>query len=218
MNLEFIPEDIERLLVSALLGAIIGVEREWRGKAAGFRTLMLVSMGSALFTIVSYKMGALNTTGTYDVTRIASNVVTGIGFLCAGLIFKGVDGVRNLTTSATVWAAAGIGMAVGIGEYTTAFVSTVVVWIILYLLHHIIDAIGKSRETKEYHATWYVSDAADIKKSQFFTHPKCKVLEEKKLKEDNKITFVWNVRAPEEKHQDIVDHILKDAKLLGLKY
>ena len=75
--------DIEKLLLAGVLGAIIGLDREYRSKPAGFRTLLLVSMGAALFTIVSYRMALLDPLGNSDVTRIASNIITGIGFIGA---------------------------------------------------------------------------------------------------------------------------------------
>lgn len=102
--------------MALVLGAVVGVEREYRGHAAGLRTMAMVSTGSCLFTLLG---AALFSTGT-DPTRIAAQVVTGIGFLGAGTILRGVSGVRGLTTAATIWVVAAIGMAAGFGTYVLA--------------------------------------------------------------------------------------------------
>lgn len=120
-------ELVLRLLVAAALGALVGYERETRKKSAGFRTNMLVSVGSCLFTIISiYSFGS-------DPARIAAGIVTGIGFLGAGSIIVGGKHVRGLTTAATLWVVAGIGLAVGVGEYILATVTAVLIFSILLM-------------------------------------------------------------------------------------
>ena len=98
-------------LVALVGGAIVGAEREKREKPAGLRTLMLVCLGSAVFTMVSYAFG----TTTGDTGRVAAQIVTGIGFLGAGVILHGRTAISGITTAATVWAAAAVGMAIGVG-------------------------------------------------------------------------------------------------------
>ncbi len=127
------PQQLEmvlRLLLAAALGAIIGFQREKAGKPAGVRTLSLISMGSAMFSVVSIICfpGA-------DPARIAAGVVTGIGFLGAGAILHRQGGVEGLTTAATIWVAAGIGLAAGAGLYIVAPAVTVMALIILILPH-----------------------------------------------------------------------------------
>ena len=115
---------LARLALAALLGAFIGLERELRGYPAGVRTVALVTAGSALFTEISRVMG-----GGED--RIAAGVVTGIGFLGAGLIFREGYTVRGITTAATVWSAAAIGMAVGRELYLVAGLGSLLVFVLL---------------------------------------------------------------------------------------
>jgi putative Mg2+ transporter-C (MgtC) family protein len=114
---------LARLALAAFLGAFIGLERELRGYPAGVRTVALVALGSALFTEVSRVMG------TED--RIAAGIVSGIGFLGAGLIFREGYTVRGITTAATVWSAAAIGMAVGRELYLVAGLGSLLVFILL---------------------------------------------------------------------------------------
>lgn len=118
-----------RLLVAAILGGIIGLQRERAGKPAGLRTHMLICLGAALFTVASIYM--------FNDPRIAAGVVTGVGFIGAGaIIFRSEEGyIAGLTTAATVWVAAGIGLAVGCGLFIAAVVTTAIVLIVLFIPH-----------------------------------------------------------------------------------
>jgi putative Mg2+ transporter-C (MgtC) family protein len=121
-----------RLLLASLLGGLIGLEREVHGRPAGFRTHLLVTLGSCLMMIVSeyffIKFGDLRADGVVrlDPGRVAAQIVTGIGFLGAGAIIKEGHAVRGLTTAACLWVVAGIGMAVGVGLYSAALIVTAV--------------------------------------------------------------------------------------------
>ncbi len=112
-----------RLALAAVLGGFIGLERELRGYPAGIRTLALVTMGSMLFTDVSQLLGGDD--------RVAAGIVTGIGFLGAGVIFREGYTVRGITTAATIWAAAAIGMAIGRELYLVAGLGTLLVFVVL---------------------------------------------------------------------------------------
>ena len=126
-------EIICRLVLALVLGALIGIERVHAGKAAGIRTLGLVSLGAALFIVISESVVA-NYGYEIDPLRVASNVVTGIGFLGAGIIIFRNDHLSNLTTAAGVWIAAAIGTAVGFGMYTIAIAVTLLVIITFTLM------------------------------------------------------------------------------------
>jgi putative Mg2+ transporter-C (MgtC) family protein len=115
---------VARLALAALLGAFIGLERELRGNPAGIRTLSLVTLGACLFTEVSLLIGAGD--------RIAAQIVTGIGFLGAGVIFREGAGVKGITTAATVWGAAAIGMAIGRELYVAAILGSVLIVALLW--------------------------------------------------------------------------------------
>ncbi|HEX6702128.1 MAG TPA: MgtC/SapB family protein [Gaiellaceae bacterium] len=133
------PEVLLRLALAAAFGAAIGVERELREREAGLRTHLLVSLGSALFTIVSaYGFREFLVNGgaviRADPTRIAAQIVTGIGFLGAGAIIRQGLAVRGLTTAATLWVVAAIGLASGAGYYSAAAIATVLVLLSLWPL------------------------------------------------------------------------------------
>jgi putative Mg2+ transporter-C (MgtC) family protein len=122
------PELLLRLALAGALGGAIGLERELREREAGLRTHLLVALGSALFTIVgAYGFGSIRT----DPTRIAAQIVTGIGFLGAGAIIRQGFSVRGLTTAATLWVVAAVGLAAGAGYYSAALITTALVLLAL---------------------------------------------------------------------------------------
>lgn len=118
------------ILLAALLSMLIGIERERRDRPAGLRTHMLVGIGSCVFTILSahaFEFG--------DKGRVAAQIVSGIGFLGAGAILKGDHDVYGLTTAASIWATASVGMAVGTGAWLLALSATLIIWITLSVLY-----------------------------------------------------------------------------------
>ena len=128
-------EGIFRILLSMLFGAVIGLERERRKQPAGFRTHAVLAVGSSLLSIVSIYIPSVYGTGVnVDPSRIASQVVSGIGFLGAGAILRMGISVKGLTTAASLWTTAGIGLAVGAGMYVLSLFSTLVLLIVLSLM------------------------------------------------------------------------------------
>ena len=139
-------EFVLRLFVAAMLGGVIGFEREYRAKEAGFRTHFLVALGSGLFMILS-QFGFNDVLGHYeqvslDPSRIASQVVTGIGFIGAGTIIFQKHVVRGLTTAAGLWVTSAIGMTAGAGMYVLSIATTVLVLLCLEALYFILQHFG----------------------------------------------------------------------------
>lgn len=145
MELPFEYDDLIRILVSITCGSIIGFEREYKNKNAGFRTLILICLGSTIFTIVSQRVSG----GSDD--RIAANIITGIGFIGAGVIFKDGLSVKGLTTAAVIWVVASLGMVIGIFHYSLSIILTLIVLVILSLFNKVemlIDFIHHQRKFK----------------------------------------------------------------------
>jgi putative Mg2+ transporter-C (MgtC) family protein len=132
-------ELLHRLVLAVVLGGVIGFERELRQKSAGLRTNILIALGSALFTVSSIQLA----TETGDPTRIVAQVVTGVGFLGAGAIMRTDNKVQGLTTAATVWVNAALGVAAGGGEYHLATIGGAVAMIVLLLVAPIEDALSR---------------------------------------------------------------------------
>ena len=122
------PDDMISIILAVVFGAAIGLEREISGKPAGLRTNVLICLGAAVFTIISKEMAAGLENSP---TRIAAQIVTGVGFLGAGAIIRDRGGIHGLTTAATIWLVASIGTACGAAFYTLAAVSTLIAVIIL---------------------------------------------------------------------------------------
>ncbi len=135
---------VVRLSVAAVLGGLLGIEREHRGKAAGVRTHMLVAMGSALFMVVSQQAGMVEA----DLSRVLQGLIAGIGFLGAGTILKGQSeaSVHGLTTAAGIWMTAAIGVAAGLGLEVTAVLSTLLALAIFTLMPRLLDLFDKSAQ------------------------------------------------------------------------
>lgn len=144
-------ELVVRLGSAALLGGLVGIERQLVGKAAGFRTHALVSSGSALIMIVSmyiFEIYKSQPGAVADPSRIAAQVVSGIGFLGAGAIIRSGVSIVGLTTAASLWACAGIGLAAGCGYYEGALIGTIIVLVILALFQRIEKWLMKKGKTE----------------------------------------------------------------------
>lgn len=152
MNWQWEIEMLLRLVLAVLLSGIIGMEREALNKSAGFRTHILVGIGACLMMIISLSMPFIRMPGDFGATgsssdpaRIAAQVVSGIGFLGAGAIMSSSGKVRGLTTAASLWAVAGIGLCVGAGLYVTAIGASVLTFATLSLFARVENRIQKNR-------------------------------------------------------------------------
>ncbi len=135
-----------QLTLAVMLGMFIGIERESHGKPAGLRTYTLVTLGSTIFTLLSVH-GSVDVVGfnAYDPSRIASQIVVGVGFIGGGLIFLKENAVYGLTTAAGLWVAAAVGMAVGFEQYVVAVYGTFLVLLILWLFRYVDSRIGSRK-------------------------------------------------------------------------
>jgi len=140
MQFTLAAEDLLKIGMAVLCGGLLGIERQYKNKTAGFRTIILITLGSALFTIVAQKAGL----------GVNINVITGIGFIGAGVVFKDNIGVSGLTTASVIWVAAAVGMLVGAGNFEIALVSTIVTLLVLVLFSLLERYIDKVHHDKFY--------------------------------------------------------------------
>lgn len=147
----FEHEYFTRIIVAIICGSIIGLERQYRNKAAGFRTIVLICLGSTIFTIVSQRIGGSD-------GRVAANILTGIGFIGAGVIFNDRISVKGLTTAAVIWTMAAIGMVIGINDYYMGFLLTIIVLIVLSVLQLLENAIDYRHHMKTFTITFHDHD------------------------------------------------------------
>jgi len=137
--------EILKLFLAIVTGCILGLEREIRGKSAGFRTLALICLGATVFTICSYMLGVET-----NRDRIAANIITGVGFIGAGVIFRTNSAVSGITTAASIWISAALGMLLGIGEFALAALALVATLFVLYALDFIQIWIDNKFEHRHY--------------------------------------------------------------------
>ena len=153
-QLEWDWNDLLKAILSLFAGFVLGFEREWKDKSAGFKTISIICLGSTLFSLLSFKLGAGE---SEDATRIASYVVSGIGFLGAGVIFKDGVNVNGLTTASIIWMSAAIGMAIGFGVYVIAAIFLLACFAIIasgpilnkYVIHNITRFLTVSMHRKD---------------------------------------------------------------------
>lgn len=151
--LEDVP--VQSVLASILCGAVVGFEREFKNKSAGFRTIILICLGSTIFTLTS-RMGNISD------DRIAANIVTGIGFIGAGVIYQGKFTVQGLTTAAVIWSMAGVGMMIGFENYVLGFVLTFCMVVILSLFQKIENLLGNIYFIRTIHVTFQNIEIAHL--------------------------------------------------------
>ncbi len=209
----FSPEDLIKVLIAVVIGGIIGFEREIHSKAAGLRTITLITVGATMFTILSEKFGDPAT------SRIAANIVTGIGFLGAGVILFAEGKLKGLTTASSIWVAAALGMAVGIGEYILAMVTTIIVIIVLAFfarLDQMVDHIG--RETRTYEIVYPARDEKHEELEALFHECRMQVRKRKRMKQNGEMASVWELEGRFRDHLCLAEKLLADKEINELKY
>lgn len=184
----FVENDsFQAILVSIACGAIVGLEREYRNKSAGFRTVILICFGATIFTLAS-RLGNISD------DRIAANIVTGIGFLGAGVIYQGKFSVQGLTTAAVIWTMAAIGMLVGFGEFTIGIVLAVVMVIILSLFQKIETFLSSLFLTRTIHITFKNNAIENLREfEQFLANHQIEAVRKGMQKDENKLEAVFEV-------------------------
>ena len=191
-----------RLLMVIVVGGLIGMEREYHSKSAGFRTMILICLGSFLYTTISVNISDVSP------DRIASNIVTGIGFLGAGVIFKSENRVNGITTAAAIWAVAALGMGIAVGHYRLVIFSALIVLgalLLLIKLESLIDHVNQS------HTYRIVSEYKDDLLREYEDIFKECNLRYKRIKRTKKGEFIvgtWIVQGTEKNHNRFTKKIL----------
>lgn len=199
-----------RLLMVIIIGGLIGAERELKSKSAGFRTIMMICLGSFLFTTFSRYISPQ----TPD--RIASNIVTGIGFLGAGVIFKNNNRVNGLTTAATIWISAALGMGVATGLYLFVSISATTVFVLLHFLSRMESKMDQLTQTKTYSITIPLKENILNTWEASFNRYHLKFKRELLSKEEGYIMVSWILTGSKKNHIRCIESILKDGNVKKL--
>jgi putative Mg2+ transporter-C (MgtC) family protein len=206
-------EDLLKIFLAIVAGGAIGLEREFRDKAAGFRTLIFICVGAALYTIFSIRIGSGGDPG-----RIAAALVTGVGFLGAGAIMKEGGRVIGLTTAATIWFIAALGMGFGAGEYGLSLAMTGIGLLVLWVFPALEHRIDNIREEREYEVMFHYrpekADALEI----LFHQAAIRILEKKRHKVGKQMTCTWRTAGTPDHHEQLLHVLLGDKEIQSLRY
>lgn len=213
MDISIYFEEAAQVSVAFIIGAIIGIEREFRSKPAGFRTMILICVGACLYTILSRE----SESGSAD--RIASNIVTGIGFIGAGVIFKEGISVNGLTTAALIWITAALGMAVGYHNYPIAIVVASMVVLALFVLEPVQRFINNLHKVKDYriktngHGNVFKRNLEDFLKSTGANFRCMKV-----VKEDNDAVYTYRIGSPNRNYDAVNNYLLMNTEVQSFDF
>jgi putative Mg2+ transporter-C (MgtC) family protein len=206
-------EDFVRILLAILAGGAIGLEREFRDKAAGFRTLIFISAGAALFTVFSLRIGE-----GHDPGRIAAGLVSGVGFLGAGVILRESGRVYGLTTAATIWFIAALGMGFGAGEYRLSFLMTGIGLVVLWFFPALEHRIDNIRDEREYEMT-FAYRAEKIRSLEALVRQhRLRLVHKKHFKNGSDITCIWKTIGSPSQQEGFLEALLKDKNIESLRY
>jgi putative Mg2+ transporter-C (MgtC) family protein len=201
--------DLLKLFAAVLIGAMIGIERELHNKAAGLRTITLICLGSTLFTIISLRSGD---------NRLVANIVSGVGFLGAGVILISGGRIRGMTTASSIWVAAAAGIAIGFGELELAAIVALTVLAVLWLFSFVGRMMeSKVRETLTYEISYAGPEKLEQLEQAFKTH-KLHIHKRKNLKHSGIFVSQWLVEGSRARHQGFVEETLKDPDIEELRY
>ncbi len=202
-------ELIIQFLLATLWGGIIGAEREYRSKSAGFRTMIMISLGACFFTIISKWIGAPN-----NPDRIASNIVSGIGFLGAGVIFRGDNRINGITTAATIWVVAAVGMGIGAGYYFAAACSSIFMILTLAILPYLEQYIDTLNQAKKYSVLVVYQKDSIEKIEAVFSNYKINYRLVRAHKTEDKINLEWDLQAHKKLHVKLSQALMENPDIL----
>ncbi|MFP7655077.1 MgtC/SapB family protein [Chryseobacterium proteolyticum] len=205
--------DILPIVFSIVIGGIIGIEREYQLKSAGLRTMILVTLGSCMFTMLSLSLGV---EGSPD--RIAANIITGIGFVGAGVIFKEENRVSGLTTAVTIWICAALGMTIGAEYYKEALIGSISVVLLLVLFKYIQNVIDRITTRYTYQITLSYNDEVVDKYEALFKEYGLKSSRGKQMRIGEKYTIIWRVQGALKNHEACTKILFNDKGIDEFKF
>lgn len=206
-----VENELMLIFISVIIGLIIGAEREYQNKSAGLRTFILVSFGSCIFTILSIEIGIENP------DRLAANIITGIGFLGAGVIFKDDNKIGGITTATTIWATASLGMAVGSGHIYLGLLGTVLVMSILRVLMYLQEFIDNHNKIREYRIVTNNQEDFEYCKSLFDEYKLKYILTKQQSSQDNLAT-TWRLTGNNKNHEALIYNLMNNKRISAYQF
>jgi putative Mg2+ transporter-C (MgtC) family protein len=208
-----IYEDILKLLLAIIVGGLIGAEREFRHRAAGFRTIIFICLGATLFTMFSLELG-----GEVSPVRIAAHMVTGVGFLCAGVILEDKARLVGLTTAATIWFTAAMGMGIGGGQYWIVALALAGAMIVLWIFPLFERWIYNVRDRRSYEIVCDIDRYGLRELEDLFRECGLRVKGHKLVKKGDEMIFLVDAYGPPENHEKIMDKLMCEPEVREFRY
>jgi putative Mg2+ transporter-C (MgtC) family protein len=208
-----LEEVIWKLVLAILVGAVIGAEREYRSKSAGFRTLTMICLGAAMFTMFSQFIG-----GAGNPDRIASNIVTGIGFVGAGVIFKGDYRVNGITTAAMIWVTAALGMGIGAGYCWISVAACLLILLVLFGFARLEIWIDQFHQVREYKIVCSFENGTLHRYEELFKQHRLRFIRNRQTKAGELLTGEWVVTGSEKRHHKLIALIIKDPTVKAFDF
>ncbi len=204
---------ILKIVLAVLIGGLIGAEREYKNKSAGLRTMIIICVSTTLFTMLSEKIGGLE-----NPDRIASNILTGLGFLGAGVIFKDDNRITGLTTATTIWVVAALGMAIGSGHYIWAIGTAIAILVVLLAFLYLQVLIDRKHEIRHYRIVLPYQPGLVHSYEQLFKKHKLAARRMKQLKKEELFESCWVVTGTGHKHEEVISLILTDPRIKEFEF
>lgn len=205
---------IQRVLLAILVGGLIGMERELRDKAAGFRTMILICTGATLFTTFSIGIA----TDLSDPARIAAQIVSGIGFLGAGVIIQQSGQIKGLTTASTIWLVAALGMGIGAGYWNFVLYATAIILVVLWLFPWLERWLEAVSEVRTYEITIPNDPDCYARVDDLWKEYRLRVISRKINKEVDQRVCTWRVSGKPGRHKAVLAILLNNADVHRLRY
>jgi putative Mg2+ transporter-C (MgtC) family protein len=208
-----LPEDVLRLLLAILVGGLIGMEREFRHKVAGFRTNIFICVGAMLFTVFASRYSVPG-----DAVHIIANIVSGVGFIGAGVILRQEGRIAGLTTAAIIWLSAALGMGIGTGAYSLVGAATAAVMVILWLFPSFEKRIDQFREARTYEFICPLKSDKPRQMEALLPGYHLELRSQKKVKRGDKLICTWDIWGACPGHDELVDKFLADAEIEEFRF
>lgn len=210
-----LPDDLLKLVLAIFVGGLIGAEREYHDKAAGFRTLIFICAGATLFTIFAAKMDPNN-----DPSRLAAGVISGVGFLGAGVILHDAGRVIGLTTAASIWLTAALGVGIAAGQYLFSLTATGIMLVVLWVFPRFEEWMDRGQDERTYEIVCALAPdkpeqlEASLRESGLHVRGRSS----RQVKESDEMTCTWETRGSPRSHDQFVKRLFADAQVKEFRF
>ncbi len=212
--MELLLEDLVKILLAVAAGGLVGLEREFRDKDAGFRTLIFICVGAALFTMFSLKLAGPDN----EPTRIAANIVSGVGFLGAGVILREGVRIKGLTTASTIWLTAALGMGIGGGQFALIGAAVAIILVVLWVFPRFEHWVDNLREERTYDVLCLAEQAKFGELEKCFKEHGLKIRSHRLGRDGDLMSCTWVASGSPQAHDAMMEVLFEDPQVREFKF